>query len=101
MLMVKAGDSVDQTISRVLPYLEAGDIIIDAVTRCLQTLIAGPKIWLQKASCLSGPESPRREGARFGPSIMPGGNPAAWPHVKDIFQSIAAKVEDGTPCATG
>ena len=38
------------------------------------------------------------EGARHGPSIMPGGNPAAWPHVKDIFQSIAAKVEDGTPC---
>ena len=38
------------------------------------------------------------EGARYGPSIMPGGNPAAWPHVKDIFQAIAAKVEDGTPC---
>ena len=38
------------------------------------------------------------EGARHGPSIMPGGNPEAWPHVKEIFQAIAAKVEDGTPC---
>src|SRR4030081_3196957 len=38
------------------------------------------------------------EGARFGPSIMPGGNPAAWPYVKEIFQSIAAKVEGGVPC---
>jgi 6-phosphogluconate dehydrogenase len=99
MIMVKAGEVVDQTIEQVLPYLEKGDILIDGgnslhtdTTRRTRDL--GAKGILFIGTGVSGGE----EGARFGPSIMPGGNKEAWPHVKDIFQAIAAKVEDGTPC---
>ena len=99
MLMVKAGASVDETIATILPHLEAGDIIIDGgnslftdSTRRARDLAAKGILFV--GTGVSGGE----EGARRGPSIMPGGNPAAWPHVKEIFQSIAAKVEDGTPC---
>ena len=99
MLMVKAGEVVDQTIDQVLPYLEAGDILIDGgnslftdSTRRTKELAAKGILFI--GTGVSGGE----EGARFGPSIMPGGNKEAWPHVKDIFQAIAAKVEDGTPC---
>jgi 6-phosphogluconate dehydrogenase len=99
MLMVKAGDTVDQMIDHVLPYLEAGDIVIDGgnshfpdSNRRTKDLAAKGILFI--GTGVSGGE----EGARFGPSIMPGGNPEAWPHVKDIFQAIAAKVEDGTPC---
>jgi len=99
MLMVKAGDSVDQTIDHILPYLEKGDIIIDGGNSLFtdsnrRTKDLAAKGILFVGTGVSGGE----EGARFGPSIMPGGNPAAWPHVKGIFQAIAAKVEDGTPC---
>ena len=99
MLMVKAGDSVDQTIGQVLPYLEKGDIIIDGGNSLFtdtnrRTADLAAKGILYIGTGVSGGE----EGARRGPSIMPGGNPAAWPHVKAIFQAIAAKVEDGTPC---
>ena len=70
-----------------------------AATRCLPTPTAAPRIWREKGILFIGTGvSGGEEGARFGPSIMPGGNPAAWPHVKEIFQAIAAKVEDGTPC---
>ncbi|MGO9317077.1 MAG: decarboxylating NADP(+)-dependent phosphogluconate dehydrogenase [Terracidiphilus sp.] len=99
MLMVKAGSSVDETIEHVLPSLEKGDIIIDGgnslftdSTRRTKDLAAKGILFI--GTGVSGGE----EGARRGPSIMPGGNPAAWPHVKPIFQAIAAKVEDGTPC---
>jgi 6-phosphogluconate dehydrogenase len=99
MLMVKAGDTVDQMIEHIAPHLEAGDIIIDGgnslysdSTRRTRDLAAKGILFI--GTGVSGGE----EGARRGPSIMPGGNPAAWPHVKDILQSIAAKVEDGTPC---
>jgi 6-phosphogluconate dehydrogenase len=99
MIMVKAGDVVDQTIEHVLPYLEKGDIIIDGGNSLFtdsnrRTKDLGEKGILFVGTGVSGGE----EGARFGPSIMPGGDPAAWPHVKDIFQAIAAKVDDGTPC---
>jgi 6-phosphogluconate dehydrogenase len=99
MLMVKAGDTVDHMIDALVPHLEPGDVIIDGgnsnfldTNRRTQTLTGKGIIFV--GSGVSGGE----EGARFGPSIMPGGNPAGWPLVKDIFQSIAAKVEDGTPC---
>ncbi len=99
MLMVKAGDSVDQTIAHVMPCLKAGDIIIDGgnslytdSNRRARDLAAKGILFI--GTGVSGGE----EGARRGPSIMPGGNPAAWPHVKPILQAIAAKVEDGTPC---
>lgn len=99
MLMVKAGDVVDQTIDHVLPYLEKGDIIIDGGNSLFtdsnrRRKELGEKGILFVGTGVSGGE----EGARFGPSIMPGGDPAAWPHVKEIFQAIAAKVEDGSPC---
>ena len=99
MFMVKAGNTVDQMIDHVLPYLEAGDIVIDGGNSLFtdsnrRTKDLAAKGILFVGTGVSGGE----EGARFGPSIMPGGNPAAWPHVKPIFQAIAAKVEDGTPC---
>ncbi len=99
MLMVKAGASVDQTIETVLPYLENGDIVIDGGNSLFtdstrRTRELGAKGILFIGTGVSGGE----EGARRGPSIMPGGRPEAWPHVKAIFQGIAAKVEDGSPC---
>jgi 6-phosphogluconate dehydrogenase len=99
MLMVKAGDSVDQTIEHVLPYLEKGDIIIDGGNSLFTDSNRRTKDLAAKGILFIGTGvSGGEEGARLGPSIMPGGNPAAWPHVKAIFQAIAAKVEDGTPC---
>jgi 6-phosphogluconate dehydrogenase len=99
MLMVKAGNVVDQTIAQIVPHLEPGDIIIDGgnslhtdTDRRMREL-AGKGI-LFIGTGISGGE----DGARHGPSIMPGGDPKAWPHVKDIFQSIAAKALDGSPC---
>jgi 6-phosphogluconate dehydrogenase len=99
MIMVKAGDVVDQTIDSVLPYLEKGDIVIDGGNSLYtdsnrRTADLAAKGILFVGSGVSGGE----EGARFGPSIMPGGNKEAWPAVRGIFQAIAAKVEDGTPC---
>jgi len=99
MLMVKAGDTVDQMIEHVLPYLEAGDIIIDGGNSLYTDSNRRTKYLADKGILFIGTGvSGGEEGARRGPSIMPGGNPAAWPHVKAIFQAIAAKVEDGTPC---
>ncbi len=99
MLMVQAGRAVDVVIEQLLPHLEPGDIIIDGGNsnyedsrRRAQELEA--QGFLYAGVGVSGGE----EGARFGPSIMPGGSPAAWPHLKPIFQAIAAKVADGTPC---
>src|ERR1700735_3033798 len=99
MLMVKAGDTVDQMIDHVLPFLEAGDIVIDGGNSLFTDSNRRTKALAEKGILFIGTGvSGGEEGARFGPSLMPGGNPAAWPHVKEIFQSIAAKVEDGTPC---
>jgi len=99
MLMVKAGDTVDQMIDHVLPFLEPGDIVIDGGNSLFTDSNRRTKELAAKGILFIGTGvSGGEEGARFGPSIMPGGNPAAWPHVKDIFQAIAAKVEDGTPC---
>jgi 6-phosphogluconate dehydrogenase len=99
MIMVKAGDVVDQTIDHVLPYLEKGDIIIDGGNSLFTDSNRRTKDLAAKGILFIGTGvSGGEEGARFGPSIMPGGNIEAWPHVKEIFQSIAAKVADGTPC---
>ena len=99
MIMVKAGDVVDQTIDHVLPFLEKGDIIIDGGNSLFTDSNRRTKDLAAKGILFIGTGvSGGEEGARFGPSIMPGGNPAAWPHVKEIFQAISAKVEDGTPC---
>ena len=99
MLMVKAGDTVDQMIDHMLPYLEPGDIVIDGGNSLFTDSNRRTKALAEKGILFIGTGvSGGEEGARFGPSIMPGGNPAAWPHVKPIFQAISAKVEDGTPC---
>jgi 6-phosphogluconate dehydrogenase len=99
MLMVRAGEAVDATIEQLLPHLEKGDIIIDGGNSLFtdtsrRVKEAEAKGLLYVGAGVSGGE----EGARHGPSIMPGGSPAAWPHVKDIFQAIAAKAPDGGPC---
>ena len=99
MLMVKAGRAVDEFIEQLIPLLEPGDIIIDGGNSLYQdtmrrTAYVESKGLLYIGTGVSGGE----EGARRGPSIMPGGSPAAWPHVKPIFQAIAAKVADGSPC---
>lgn len=99
MLMVKAGAPVDEFIDHLLPFLEKGDIIIDGgnshfpdTNRRCQMLKSKGLYFI--GTGISGGE----EGARHGPSIMPGGHVEAWPHVKKIFQDIAAKVESGEPC---
>jgi 6-phosphogluconate dehydrogenase len=99
MMMVKAGKAVDDLIASLLPLLEPGDILIDGGnTHYPDTMrraaMVESKGLLYVGTGVSGGE----EGALTGPSIMPGGSPAAWPHVKPIFQAIAAKTEDGTPC---
>jgi 6-phosphogluconate dehydrogenase len=99
MLMVKAGKPVDEFIEMLLPYLSQGDIIIDGgnshfADTIRRTKYVEGKGFLYIGTGVSGGE----EGALRGPSVMPGGSPAAWPHVKPIFQSIAARVADGTPC---
>uniref|UniRef100_A0A0L8GMK9 6-phosphogluconate dehydrogenase, decarboxylating n=1 Tax=Octopus bimaculoides TaxID=37653 RepID=A0A0L8GMK9_OCTBM len=98
MMLVKAGQAVDDFIDKLVPLLEKGDIIIDGgnseyqdTTRRCKSLEAQGLLYI--GTGVSGGE----EGARHGPSMMPGGSPAAWPHVKDIFQSISAKVGN-EPC---
>src|SRR5579875_1893338 len=99
MLMVKAGDTVDQMIDQFVPHLENGDILIDGGNSHFPDTNRRIKALAEKGILFIGTGvSGGEEGARFGPSIMPGGSPEAWPHVKDIFQSIAAKVDDRTPC---
>ena len=99
MLLIKAGGAVDAFIDQVLPLLEDGDIIIDGgnshfpdtIRRCEYVESKG-KLYI--GTGVSGGE----EGALLGPSIMPGGSPAAWEHVKPIFQKCSAQTEDGKPC---
>ena len=99
MLMIKAGDAVDEMINTLIPHLDRGDIIIDGGNTHFpdtnrRTAYVESKGLLYIGTGVSGGE----EGALLGPSIMPGGSKAAWQFVKPIFQAIAAKVEDGTPC---
>ena len=98
-LMVKAGQPVDDFIEKLIPVLDPGDIIIDGGNShfpdtARRTAYVESKGLLYVGTGVSGGE----EGALKGPSMMPGGSPAAWPHVKSIFQSICAHVEGGSPC---
>jgi 6-phosphogluconate dehydrogenase len=99
MLMVKAGKAVDDFIETLLPHLSPGDCIIDGGNSHFTDTIRRAK-YLEKKGLLyiGAGVSGGEEGARSGPSIMPGGSPGAWPLVKDIFTAIAAKTPDGTPC---
>jgi len=99
MMLVKAGAPVDEFIQKLIPYLEPGDIIIDGGNShypdtSRRTRFVEEQGLLYIGTGVSGGE----EGALNGPSIMPGGSREAWQHVKPVFQTIAAKVEDGTPC---
>jgi 6-phosphogluconate dehydrogenase len=99
MMLVKAGSAVDDFIEQLIPHLEKGDIIIDGGNTHYpdtnrRTKYVEGKGLLYIGTGVSGGE----EGALLGPSIMPGGSPAAWQHVKPIFQDISAKVSDGSPC---
>ncbi|MEE4116081.1 MAG: decarboxylating NADP(+)-dependent phosphogluconate dehydrogenase [Marinilabiliaceae bacterium] len=106
MMLVKAGQPVDDFIEQLIPLLERGDIIIDGGNSHYpdtdrRTKYVESKGLLYVGTGVSGGE----EGALTGPSMMPGGSPAAWPHIKEIFRSVAAKVQDahmpegqGTPC---
>jgi 6-phosphogluconate dehydrogenase len=99
MLMVKAGKPVDDFIDLVIPYLEPGDIIIDGGNSHFPDTIRRTKYVEDKGFLFIGTGvSGGEEGALLGPSIMPGGSKPAWEHVQPIFQAVAAKVEDGTPC---
>lgn len=99
MLMVKAGKPVDDFIELVIPHLSKGDIIIDGGNSHFPDTIRRTKYLEEKGFLYIGTGvSGGEEGALKGPSIMPGGSPDAWQHVKSIFQSIAAKVENGIPC---
>lgn len=99
MIMVKAGSAVDDMINTLIPHLEKGDIIIDGGNTHFpdtnrRTAFVEREGLLYIGTGVSGGE----EGALLGPSIMPGGSKSAWPAVKPIFQAIAAKVDDGSPC---
>ena len=101
MMLVKAGQPVDDFIEKLVPLLEPGDIIIDGGNSNYEdtirrTAYVESKGLLYIGTGVSGGE----EGARHGPSIMPGGSPEAWPAVKPIFQAVAAKVPEGDPNGT-
>ncbi|PTN07490.1 6-phosphogluconate dehydrogenase (decarboxylating) [Mangrovibacterium marinum] len=99
MMLVKAGKPVDDFIELLIPHLEPGDIIIDGGNSHFPDSIRRTKYVESKGLLFIGTGvSGGEEGALKGPSMMPGGSPAAWPAVKEIFQSVAAKVEDGSPC---
>jgi 6-phosphogluconate dehydrogenase len=99
MLMVKAGQAVDDFIETLLPFLEPGDCIIDGGNSHFPDTIRRTKYLESKGLLYVGTGvSGGEEGARFGPSMMPGGSVAAWPLVKDIFQAICAKTPSGEPC---
>ena len=99
MLMIRAGGAVDEAIEELLPYLEKGDIIIDGGNSHFPDSERRCKALQERGILFIGAGiSGGEEGARHGPSIMPGGNPEGWPEVKPIFQAIAAKSEEGEPC---
>ena len=99
MMLVKAGAPVDEFIDLLVPLLEKGDIIIDGGNSFYEDTVRRYNALKEKGILFVGSGvSGGEEGARHGPSLMPGGNPEAWPHIKAIFQSIAAKVDNGVPC---
>ncbi len=99
MLMVRAGDPVDATIDQLVPLLEPGDIIIDGGnSEYTDTIRRSAALEERGLRFIGTGISGGEEGARHGPSIMPGGSDEAWDHVRPILQGIAAVAEDGAPC---
>ena len=99
IMLIKAGEAVDRQIEHLLPLLEPGDIIIDGGNSLFTDTIRRTQLVESKRlSYVGSGVSGGEEGALKGPSLMPGGSPAAWPHIKPIFQAICAKTPDGEPC---
>lgn len=99
VMLVKAGPAVDQLIDQLLPLLEAGDILIDGGNSLFTDTIRRTKRVEESGKLFVGSGvSGGEEGALNGPSLMPGGSPAAWPHIKPIFQAICARTPEGEPC---
>jgi 6-phosphogluconate dehydrogenase len=99
MMMVKAGQAVDDLIGQLLPLVEPGDVLIDGGnTHYPDTMRRAALVEARGLLYVGTGVSGGEEGALTGPSIMPGGTSAAWPLVRPIFQAIAAKIDDGTPC---
>jgi 6-phosphogluconate dehydrogenase len=99
MMMIQAGKPVDDVIEQLLPLIDKGDVLIDGGNSNFKDTIRRTRYLESKGILFIGTGvSGGEEGALHGPSIMPGGSPVAWPHVKPIFQGIAAKVDNGTPC---
>jgi 6-phosphogluconate dehydrogenase len=99
LIMVRAGEAVDATIAGLLPFLDPGDVVVDGgnshfADTIRRTREVEARGLLYVGAGISGGE----EGARHGPSIMPGGSPAAWPLLRPLLQAIAARLDDGTPC---
>ena len=99
MLMVQAGPAVDRVMETLLPLLEPGDIIVDGGNSNYQDTTRRTRAMRERGILFVGTGvSGGEEGALLGPSIMPGGNADAWPHIEPIFKAIAAKVDDGSAC---
>jgi 6-phosphogluconate dehydrogenase len=99
VMLVKAGAAVDQLIDQLLPLLESGDILIDGGNSLFTDTIRRTKRVEEAGKLFVGSGvSGGEEGALKGPSLMPGGSAAAWPHIKPIFEAIAARAPDGEPC---
>ena len=99
MLLVKAGQAVDDFIEKLIPHLDSGDIIIDGGNSLFQdTMRRTSYVESRGLHYIGTGVSGGEEGARNGPSMMPGGTKEAWKHVAPIFQGISAKVGDGSPC---
>lgn len=100
MLMIKAGSPIDSVIEELLPNLDQGDIIIDGGNSFFQDTIRRFNYLQQKSINYFGVGiSGGEKGARFGPSIMPGGNKEVYPHIQPILEAISAHVDD-EPCCT-
>ena len=100
MMMIKAGSPVDQTIEKLSPFLEAGDIVIDGGNSWFKdTQERAKRMEMNHLNFVGSGVSGGEEGARFGPSLMPGGSDAAWNAIKPVFEAIAAKSDSG-PCVT-
>lgn len=99
MMMVKAGEPVDQFIEQLLPFLEEGDIVIDGGNSNYHDTVRRQQYLEAKGLRYIGTGvSGGEEGALKGPSIMPGGTPSAWEHLEPVFTAAAARVDDGSSC---
>lgn len=99
MLMIKAGEPVDRMLHQLVPLLDEGDIVIDGGNSLFtDTIRRAAELEAQGLRFVGMGISGGEDGARHGPSIMPGGTKAAWPHIRDMFQNIAATTPDGVPC---